>query len=176
MMDGIRWNYRFFGTIAVLGFLASLVVHGMTFAGVDVMDGFPFAWLLHLGIFAVFVPFFLSARAKYGSSADPKLCFSESPPWAKWLALAVGAYAFVNFALFMHFNEGGVPEIENGKFVLKNHGAVIRPLTESEYRLQNAYVARGFSGHWLVFYLVPALYFLTQTPARREPSGSSGNV
>ena len=36
--------------------------------------------------------------------------------------------------------------------VLHNHGDVIRELTDEEYERHEAYVFRGFSGHWLVFY------------------------
>ena len=69
------------------------------------------------------------------------------------------AYALINFALFFFLSKGGVPDVRDGKYVLHNHGQVIRELSEDEYELQKAYVVRGFSGHWMVFYLVPALVF-----------------
>ena len=81
------------------------------------------------------------------------------PIWARYVVKAFLAYALINFALFLFLSKGGVPEVREGKYVLHNHGAVIRELSEDEYELQQAYVLRGFSGHWMVFYLIPALYF-----------------
>jgi len=52
-----------------------------------------------------------------------------------------------------------VPDVRDGKYVLHNHGQVIRELSENEYEWQKAYILRGFSGHWMAFYLVPAIVF-----------------
>jgi hypothetical protein len=85
--------------------------------------------------------------------------FAPMPIWARYVVKAFFAYALINFALFFFLSKGGVPEVREGKYVLHNHGDVIRELSEDEYELQKAYVVRGFSGHWMVFYLIPALYF-----------------
>ena len=39
-------------------------------------------------------------------------------------------------------------------------GYVAYEISEADYRQQRTYVTRGFSGHWMVFYLLPALYSL----------------
>ena len=43
--------------------------------------------------------------------------------------------------------------------VLVSHGAVIATLTPAEYVQQQSYYIRLFTGHPLIFYLAPALYF-----------------
>ena len=80
------------------------------------------------------------------------------------LVLVFAAYTFVNFMLFFYLSEGASPGISIGSYVLQSHGTVIRELTESEYNWQQAYILRGFSGHWLIFYLLPAVYFWYSTP------------
>jgi hypothetical protein len=47
---------RFFGILAVIGFLLSVIVHSLTFLGVDPQEDFRFVWLLHVEIFAVWIP------------------------------------------------------------------------------------------------------------------------
>jgi hypothetical protein len=56
--------------------------------------------------------------------------------------------------------EGGSPTIRDGQYLLLEHGKLIRELTASEYRALQTNEVRGFSGHWLVFFFVPAAYFL----------------
>jgi hypothetical protein len=46
----------------------------------------------------------------------------------------------------------GSPDIIDGKYVLENHGTLIRELSEVEYFKLRANEIRGFSGHWMVFY------------------------
>ena len=161
----MSFSDQFFGTIAAVGFLLALIVHGMTFAHVDVIEAYPGVWLLHVGIFLVVLPFVVASRATFGGRPSLAQIGSLLPRWARILLAVVGAYAFINFALFFYLSEGGAPDIRGGRFVLHNHGTVIRELSEQEYQLQRAYIARGFSGHWLFFYLAPALYFL----CRRTP-------
>ena len=85
--------------------------------------------------------------------------FATMPTWARYAVKAFFAYALINFVLFIVLSKGGAAEERDGKYVLQNHGKVIRELSEEEYELQEAYVIRGFSGHWMIFYLVPALFF-----------------
>lgn len=155
---------RLCGVVAAVGFAIALLVHCLTFVPVDVQTDYPLVWLLHLGCFVVFIPFFLSMRNEFG----PKPSFSRLravlPSWAGILLVCVFAYAIINFGLLFLHTEGGTPSERNGAFILQSHGKLIRQLTEAEYHLQRAYVLRGFSGHWLVFYMVPALYFLFRSP------------
>lgn len=152
--------HRFLGILSATGFCLALIVHTLTFAHIDVMEVFPSVWLLHIGIFVVFVPLVFSARRLSGANPKYRDFRSLFPEWANTLITVVFIYAIVNFVVFMFLSHGGVPAIRDGQFILHSHGKLVRVLTEQEYHVQRAYVVRGFSGHWLVFYLVPALYFL----------------
>lgn len=49
-------------------------------------------------------------------------------------------------------SQPGSPEIQDGQYILQNHGKLIRTITEQEYHHYKANEVRGFSGHWLIFY------------------------
>ena len=160
---------RILGFASLAGFVAALVVHIAALTGIDVEDKFPAVWGLHVGIFVVFIPFVFSSRKTLG----PKPTFAQIraafPIWVVGLGICIFAYMVVNFALFMLKTEGGNPSIVDGKFVLMNHGALIRELSAAEYSTFKANEVRGFSGHLLVFYFVPFAYFMFH----RSPEHSS---
>ena len=149
---------RAISIFALTGFFASLLIHLTTFLGIDPAKHVPWVWGLHLGIFIVFIPMLLVQGLTPKKEFWNKF-FALMPIWARYAIKAFFAYALINFALFFFLSKGGVPEVREGKYVLHNHGDVIRELSEDEYELQKSYVVRGFSGHWMVFYLIPALYF-----------------
>lgn len=69
------------------------------------------------------------------------------------------AYALINFALFIVLSRGGHAEIENGKYMMHRRGySAPYEISEAEYRQQQTYELRGFSGHWMLFYFFPILY------------------
>jgi hypothetical protein len=99
--------------------------------GKIVFPSFMFA-AMHIGVFVVFFPaILLGARRRPGYSMNSGLQIgSQWPIWAKRSGLIVFVYAIANFASFL---------IQAGK--QKQHG----PITPLFWR--------GFSGHWMVFYL-----------------------
>jgi hypothetical protein len=80
-----------------------------------------------------------------------KIAFKQTPTWLAVLAIGGFLYAFLNFMLFMG-SEIGTPDIEGGKYILQNHGQLIKTITEQEYHHFKANEMRGFSGHWIAFY------------------------
>ena len=151
---------RILGIVALAGFMMSALVHVAALAGVAVFERVPTVWLLHVGIFAVFIPFVTSSRRELQSNTGLDQMLAIVPSWVALIGGALFAYAFINFLVFMSRTQGGNPSLENGKFVLLNHGHLIRELTPAEYTAYRANEARGFSGHWLVFYFVPFAYFM----------------
>ena len=149
---------RAFSIFAFAGFFTSLLVHLTTFFGIDPSKHVSWVWALHLGVFIVFIPMLFVQGLVPKKDFWAKV-FAAMPRWAGYAVKALFAYAVINFVLFLFLSKGGVPDVRDGKYVLHNHGEVIRELSEDEYELQKAYVVRGFSGHWMVFYLVPALTF-----------------
>ena len=164
---------RTLGSLAATGLILSIIVHGLTFfpGGTPITEKHPIFWALHIGMFVVFVPFVLAAQRL--SRHFSILAFWRILPW--WgIALDIAAivYAYVNFASFFELTQIGRPEIRDGQFVLLSKGQIVRTLTQEEYDVMRGYVARGFSGHWMLFYLTPMLYFLFRlTPA--PPPGAS---
>lgn len=132
------------------GFIASLLVHLLTFAGINAADYVSWVWVLHLGIFVGIIPLI-------GKDLRSEV-LAPMPRWAKVAVIFFTAYAVINFILFIVLSTAGAPDIWDGKYVLHRHGSLIRELSEREYHLQQAYVLRGFSGHWMFFYLVPTLH------------------
>ena len=151
---GVRQALTIF---AIIGFVASLLTHLTTFFGVSVAQYFPWIWILHIGIFIVMIPVVISQRNRSGSW---ERMLTLLPNWGKVALPIFFVYALINFALFLFLSQSGVPAIRDGKFVLASHGHVVRELSKQEYEQQEAYVLRGFSGHWMIFYLVPALHGL----------------
>lgn len=161
--------------IAAGGWVTSLAVHLLALGGVDVQAGIPFVFLLHIGIFVVAFPTLILQKAKQSELQKTPRRFSLSgefqhaPRAVKVLAAAGFVYAILNFGLFMATHPGS-PSIKDGQYVLMNHSAVIRTLTDAEYHLARAGELRGFSGHWIAFYGVFAAMLL---PPRKEEEATA---
>ncbi len=148
------------GSVAVAGFLLSAAVHLSALSHVNLVKEFPNTWFLHVGIFVVFIPAFVLARIDFGSNPSLTQISATLPRWATIACIALIAYAAVNFLVFAAGTVGGSPDIRDGKYVLLDHGRLIREITASEYVTLKTNVVRGFSGHWLVFYFCSAAYLL----------------
>jgi hypothetical protein len=142
-----------------------LIVHVLSVSGMDVAEKVPFVWMLHVGIFVVWIPavisqlqnkefleFRNSSRSKFKNPITAfKILFRGVPGWLVVLVLVSFVYAFVNFMLSIG-SVGGTVSVEDGQYVLGNHGTFIKTLTEQEYQWYRANELRGFSGHWMAFY------------------------
>ena len=172
---------------AFTGFICAVIVHILSLANIDVNETLPFVWLLHIGIFIVWIPTVFDLRnspdlkdlqqKKTLGFSNPiqvlKIFFKGAPNWLPFIILLLGLYAFLNF--FRSFlTETGTPDFENGQYVLKNHGQLIKVLTAQEYHYHKANLLRGFSGHWILFYSVATgvLYKYSgfAKPANSEPN------
>lgn len=169
--------------IAITGWTLGLIVHLLSIADVDVTEKFPYIWLLHLGIFVVWLPTVLDMKKnkeliEFKQSGmlnrmNPfeffKIIFKDKPIWLTVMAAGGFIYALINFALFMS-SQIGVPTVENGQYILQNHGQLIKAITAIEYHHYKANELRGFSGHWLAFYGIAAavLFPFGQEPEDRQ--------
>jgi len=151
---------RIFGLLALIGFIISLGVHVAALLGNDIASSFKGVWALHIGIFAVFIPFMLYSWRDFGYRPTIMELGATLPRWAFFLGAFIMVYAVINFMLFIAGTQGGSPAIEGDQYVLLNHGKLIRHLTPQEYASFQANALRGFSGHWLVFYFSSFSYLL----------------
>ena len=149
--------------IAISGLTLGLIVHlTALIADYDLRQVVPFLWILHIGIFVVWIPMVLLLKGKdelqqfynyynFNQSEYFKIIFKNTPTWLKIIAFGGMGYAGLNFILFI-VSQPGSPSIENGKYILSNHGQLISILTKKEYLHYLANETRGFSGHWIAFY------------------------
>lgn len=158
---------RLISIVAFIGFAVSFVIHVATFWGIDLISGNPWVWALHIGIFPLFGLLYFSLRALFPMwewRQVWKKVYASMPAWLRYVVYAFFAYMLINFLLFYFLSKDGSPDFRDGKFVLYGQGKIIRELTEKEYRLQMAYVLRGFSGHWMFFYLLFGAHFWYPKP------------
>ncbi len=165
---------RSIGWIALGGFVVSLVVHVAAILGADVQERFPFTWILHLGMFIVFVPTVLAVRRQPGRGNIMAL-LGTFPPWARVVTPLLFAYVIVNFGIFMVGSADGTPALHEGKYVLHRRGEVVREISTTEFHERNAAVLRGFSGHWLLFYFVPFVFFAARREAENPATSAEGS-
>lgn len=153
------------GWFAAAGLAASFVVHLLTIGRVDILDSFPLVWALHVLIFPPFVLFVLTIVRTQSKPATWQDLLGLTPPWASLALKVLTYYAVVNFLLFMFLHEGD-PTLKDGLYSLSYKGKFIRWISEDEYHAARAMTLRGFSGHWMVFFAAPALYFLTRKESK----------
>ncbi len=67
-------------------------------------------------------------------------------------------YVSSNFMICSSLLQDGSPGILKGTFIQNNHGK-IKVITELTYNKLSLIELRMFSGHWLIFSLLPILYF-----------------
>jgi hypothetical protein len=118
--------------LSAIGFLLSLWVHLGALMGRRVAPE-AFFWILHVGIFVVWFPavYVAQRRVRNAKRRDYwKVVLRGCPDWLRYLVGGFFAYALVNFMLFIAHapsgQSGGDPP---------------------------GIIWRGFSGHWMVFYL-----------------------
>ncbi len=122
-----------FVMIATTGLALSLWVHIGAVVGRQVGPDFLF-WVLHVGIFIVWVPAVFVAQKMVGGVNRKdlwKVALRNCPVWMKYMIYGFFGYAMINFLLFMTkttSRTGGSP-------------------SPTEWR--------GFSGHWMAFSLPP---------------------
>ena len=134
----------------LVGFAVAAALHAATFTGRSISPQHPLFFAMHVGIFPLFLAFVLRARrwsvAKRGmlgfrtESLRWRELLPYFPRWVPVLVVVLFAYVLANFFLSMSMLPEGTPASD---------------LTAAE----SAYTVRAFSGHWLVFYALPALYF-----------------
>ncbi len=171
--------------LAVLGWGTALLVHGLALAGMDVISFAPYVWLLHGGIFVVWIPALMrtqrlraqqpevgaaEARTRSGS------VFQLAPRGLRVVAAAGMAYTFLNFILFSTTAQstGGA----NGHYYTHIHGHDYHPITAQVYHRLQANDLRGFSGNWIGFYgtAMAMLYPFKKPEEPEEPDAQGGSA
>jgi hypothetical protein len=131
-----RPSLLFLAALALIGLALSILCHLAALSGSAGPLG-RFAWLLHIGVFVVWIPAVLISgrKARTVNRRDFwKVALRACPRWMKYTVYGFFGYAALNFIIFMASpaSIGGGPD----------------PMPPA--------VVRGFSGHWMVFYSTAA--------------------
>lgn len=140
--------------LSAIGLLVSLWVHVEVLLGRGVPAAF---WILHVGIFIVWIPAVLVAQRLVGNTNRKdfwKVALKGAPDWVRYMMYVLFAYEFVNFITSMGQASGG-----------GRHAAT------------SAADWRGFSGLWMVFYsaALAILYSAAKTMAS-SPRCTNGHL
>jgi hypothetical protein len=143
------------------GLTASAIVHFGTYIGRGLNPDNPLFWVLHIGSFPLFFAFVWRLRA-WQSVQRGHFGFKQRqlrwrellayfPPWVPPLVMLLFAYVLLNFFL----STAQLPASDSDAL-----------LTEA----QAVYTVRAFSGHWLIFYMLPTLFFAFVPADARPPA------
>jgi|GEM_PF-1301671 len=162
---GINWR-RYLSKSAVAGFTLSLIVHLSSIIGINVNKYVPWVWVLHIGFMILIIPILFDSFPILSPMHRMRRFLVPLPPSARQLLIGFGIYALINFGIFFlsPWAHEGSPAIREGRYVLLDQGpsgqqAIVRSISEAEYDRRTAAQLRAFSGHWMLFYLLSALYF-----------------
>ena len=157
--------------MSALILVISAAVHFSTFAGIDTTEAVPGVMFIHVLIFLpALAVIFCTQRATREWGVSQEKIFKVAPHWMRVLTTVLGMYALINFVLYFKLSEGYDPQKRDGKYYLTQHSRIMREITEVEFHRHQAYVVRGFSGHWLAF-SAAALTLLTGVAKCREEGG-----
>ncbi len=140
------------------GLAASAVVHLLTFVPGSSLAMGKVAFL-HVLVFIPFIAMVVQARRHQATGRMPRGVLGQVPAPVRAAAGAVFVYAILNFGLFIREMSRGSPMARDGRYYRADHGRIVGEIPEAEYRRLQAIEVRGFSGHWLVFYGAPAIFF-----------------
>jgi hypothetical protein len=151
----------------VFGLTASAIVHFGTYVGHGLNPDHPLFWALHIGIFPLFLALlwrlrvWQSVRRGFLGLKQRQLRWRELlryfPPWVPPLVMLLFAYVLANF----FFSVAQLPPSGSDT-----------ALTDA----QAMYTARAFSGHWLIFYTIPTLFFAFVPSDARPPDDDADSA
>lgn len=143
----MHWT-RPFQVLALAGFSVSVTSHFLAITGM--VEVFPSSvMLLHGGVFIVFLPAVIVGNrvAKGIPRKDVwKVMLADSPAWLRRVFWSVFIYAILNFITFIFTARTGKGS----------------PLGV------DAAMVRGFSGHWMVFYLAAFVILYSEERRKRQ--------
>jgi hypothetical protein len=163
-----RYQLNIGSIYGLLGLLIAFIVHAATFTSFSLNPNHPLVWILHIGIFPLFVSMIFRLqywvemrRGPFGLPMS-RLRWQELraffPAWA--VALEPILTLYVMITLFLT-----ISHVSTSSHV--NLGAMQAANPEIA-----RYTVRAFSANWLIFYAVPALYYLF-VPLSAVPSDST---
>lgn len=146
--------------MAALCFVTSIGAFADSFFGLTLDKIGMWVFLLHGGIFLLFIPMVAVEYAAIKASVFFSTEFLRGKPRGVILGIRASFALFlIIFVLFLGLSHGASPQIRDGQFVLDNHGQIVRPLSQTEYVNLKEWELRMFASGWMCFYLTLAAYW-----------------
>jgi hypothetical protein len=139
---------------AAPGLIASIYIFIASFLGLSMDNLGGKAFLLHLGIFALFIPLIFVDH--WSNGVDP---FRGKPRWVLRSMQILFLLFLVVFFTFLFLSHAASPEIINGEHVLNNHGKIVGYISERDYRSLKGWELRLFASGWLLGYYAVMMYW-----------------
>ncbi|MBA5629308.1 hypothetical protein [Moheibacter lacus] len=134
-------------------FLVSLLVHLLAVFQITEISRLP-VFILHFLTIGISAVAFFDLRSKEGSKINFenyfKSKFSGNLFWIPVVLLIFFIYNFINFFVGIFYSVG-TPDVWDSKYVLHDHGKLIKEITENEYLLERTKEVKMFSSFWIMF-------------------------
>ena len=167
---------RLFLVWATAGFVASAALHLATFTPLEPPVGDAPALALFAGAFVPLLAMLARlrrARAPIVSAGRFRVyswraLASLVPERIRVLAFGMILYVLMNLVLSLALGGGATATVSDGKLYLAEAGGGRREVSREEYAAHRRLTGRLLSGHLLLFFLVPLIYFRFVDPRLAE--------
>jgi hypothetical protein len=139
---------------AAPGLIAGIYIFIASFFGLTMNKLGGKAFLLHLGLFALFIPLVLVER--WSKGVDP---FRGKPRWVLRSMQILFLLFVVFFFTFLALSHAASPEIINGEYVLNSHGTPVGHISERDYLFLKGWELRLFASGWILAYFATIMYW-----------------
>jgi len=139
---------------AVPGIFAGVYIFVASFFGLTMDKLGAKVIMLHLGIFALFIP--LVAVEQWPKGVDP---FRGKPRWVIRSMQILFLLFVVVFFSFLALSHAASPDIINGEYVLNSHGKIIEHISERHYLFLKGCELRLFASGWILGYYAAMMYW-----------------
>src|SRR5579872_5720420 len=137
---------RLLAICSACGLTAGLLIYVRSFLGTT-MDGIMgWAIFLHVGVFLLLVPMY---ALEYSAIRGGTFFWKAFPKQAARAIQVLGLFCIFHFLFFLVQSHASSPKIENGDYVLDDHGRTVRVISQSEYLSLKGSELRLFATGWM---------------------------
>lgn len=138
---------------AAPGLIAGDYIFVASFFGLTMYKLGARAFLLHAGIFALFIPLVFVER--WSKGVDP---FRGKPRWVLRTTQILFLLFIVVFFSFLALSHAAMPDIINGEYVLNSHGKIVGQISERDYLFLKGWELRLFASAWILAYFAVMMH------------------
>jgi hypothetical protein len=161
---------KFFALLSAFGLATATAAYCATFWGIDPRDVAPGLVFLPVGTFLVLFPALaIAPKTRKGNRRSLNEAVAWAPKWLKALTVALIINMAANFIASGVAGGGGAHRQADGKFVVSEHGRIIRYITAEEYGRLIRYECRVIDSLSMALYCVSLTLFVSEI--RRKPPG-----